>query len=191
MENYLTGHDDFRDAYATIEFLRLMDKTFDLLNSRHPLEKGSKAPLYLSSLDDVETQINDLQGYLESLYMHNKNGELVKVLTAQIGTGFIGFHQGAESILGLAKMLLTHPSHQIKCLLAYRISQDHIESFFSAIRGHLGKNTKPTCNQFKAAYRMLVAHAEVKIDGNCQIFDTKGKEEIDLSTLKSKKFKNR
>lgn len=178
-------------AEATIEFIRIMDKTFDLLNSRHPQQKGTKSPIWLSNLDDIETQINQLQEYIESLRVYNKNGELVKLLSSQISTGFVGFHQGSEAVFGLARMLLTNKKHPIKCLLTYRISQDHIESFFSAIRAHLGRNTKPTVNQFKAAFRMLLAHAEVKIDGNCHVFDSPSekKELVDIKNL-SKKFFN-
>lgn len=37
--------------------------------------------------------------------------------------------------------------------LTYKISQDHIEMFFSAIRSKGGYNNNPTAKQFEDAYK--------------------------------------
>lgn len=51
----------------------------------------------------------------------------------------------------------------------YRISQDHLEMLFGNIRSHGGSNNNPTVRQFKAAYKKLLVHIELKaVDtGNC------------------------
>lgn len=43
----------------------------------------------------------------------------------------------------------------------HKISQDHIETSFSAIRNRLGFNNNPTCREFKAAYKRIIIHNEV------------------------------
>lgn len=41
-----SGHQKFQGAKATIEFIRIIDHAFDLLNSRNPFAKGIKSPLF-------------------------------------------------------------------------------------------------------------------------------------------------
>jgi len=47
-------------------------------------------------------------------------------------------------------------------ILTYKISQDHLEMFFSAIRAKGGFNNNPTTMQFEAAYKRLLIHTELK-----------------------------
>ncbi|KAL4141981.1 hypothetical protein QTP88_004514 [Uroleucon formosanum] len=53
------------------------------------------------------------------------------------------------------------------------VSQDHIETTFSAIRSRLGYNNNPTCQQFKAAYKRILVHNEIVGSqfGNCTLLD--------------------
>lgn len=53
------------------------------------------------------------------------------------------------------------------------ISQDHLETFFSALRSRGGYNDNPTCRQFQASYKRLLIHNEVIVSpfGNCSILD--------------------
>jgi hypothetical protein len=60
--------------------------------------------------------------------------------------------------------------------LTYKISQDFIETTFSAIRSRLGYNDNPTCMKFKAAYKRILFYNEAvgSIFGNCSIlYNTK------------------
>ncbi|XP_008181585.1 uncharacterized protein LOC103308972 [Acyrthosiphon pisum] len=59
--------------------------------------------------------------------------------------------------------------------LSYRLSQDHIETFFSSIRQRGGFNNNPSCKQFKSAHKKLLVHNEISGSqyGNCiAILDT-------------------
>lgn len=54
--------------------------------------------------------------------------------------------------------------------LTYKISQDHLEMFFSAIRAKGGFNNNPTASHFEAAYKRLIVHNEIKVSNgaNCE-----------------------
>ena len=39
------GLPEFRECTATVEFIRIVDRVFHLLNSRNPMAKGFKSPL--------------------------------------------------------------------------------------------------------------------------------------------------
>ena len=43
---------------------------------------------------------------------------------------------------------------------SYKVSQDHIDLFFSNIRFHGGCNNNPAVKQFKSAVQKLIIHAE-------------------------------
>ena len=56
-------------------------------------------------------------------------------------------------------------------LLTYKLSQDHLELFFAAIRSSGGWNNNPTATQFMAAYKRLLLRYEVSASGNCTALD--------------------
>jgi len=59
-------------------------------------------------------------------------------------------------------------------LLTYKLSQDHIEIFFSAMRSRGGFNNNPNVIQFRSDYkRLLVRHnIEGSVYANCSPLDT-------------------
>lgn len=66
------------------------------------------------------------------------------------------------------------PLNKIDYILAYRLSQDHLELLFSAVRSRSGFNPNPTCRTFTAAFKGILMQAEIKIDsGNCSIIQEK------------------
>lgn len=73
-----------------------------------------------------------------------------------------------SSALNLYQSLVIEKQH-IKHLPFYKISQDHLELFFSAVRSRGGYNNNPNAVQFKAAYKRLLIRAEIRDHGigNC------------------------
>lgn len=68
-------------------------------------------------------------------------------------------------ITSLKKMYSTYvtsDSPLLKYILTYKLSQDHIEIFFSIIRSKGGFNNNPSARQFEAIYKKLLVHIEVK-----------------------------
>lgn len=57
----------------------------------------------------------------------------------------------------------------VECILAYKLSQDHIETFFSCIQPMGAFNNDPSCTHLRAAYKRLLHHNEVKssAEANC------------------------
>ena len=66
---------EFEGGEATTKFIRIIDKAFDMLNSRHPLAKGFKAPVRLSNLHMWLQQCEEIVQYLLSL--RDKDGILI------------------------------------------------------------------------------------------------------------------
>jgi len=78
---------------------------------------------------------------------------------------------GLHNALTLFKLL--YLTNHITFLLTYKLSQDHIETLFSAVRSKGGYNDNPTCRQFQAAYKRLLVHIAIvgSTNGNCAILE--------------------
>lgn len=79
-----------------------------------------------------------------------------------------------QSVIRIAESIF-YNDENMKFLLTYKMSEDHLETFFAAIRSRSGCNNNSSVRQFKAAYRCLLAHVEdVQISkaANCQPIDS-------------------
>ena len=157
---------DFCGSEATVKFIRLFDKLFDILNSRNPFAKNFKAPLRESNRKTWEPFLNESLTYIQDLKIANGN----HILTSRRKTGFLGFVVTINSMKGLFDGLIN--SGKLKYLLTYKFSQDHLELFFCALRACGGFNNNPTATQFTAAYKRLLLRSGIKATGgNCQSLD--------------------
>lgn len=86
---------------------------------------------------------------------------------------FVGMITAAMSIIDIYDTYVKPEGSQIKYLLTYKCSQDHLELFFYAIRGCGGWCPNPTCAQFVSAYRrLLVRHEIIATNGNVEAMDS-------------------
>lgn len=58
---------NFEGCHATINFIKIIDKTFDILNSRVPWAFGYKAPLKLENESTWRPFLTDVIDYLANL----------------------------------------------------------------------------------------------------------------------------
>ena len=134
-----SGHPLFQGATGTIQFIRVIDKLFDLLNSRNPRGNGYKSPLRSSSKELWEATIDSSVEYL--LGLKDLNG--LPLLKSRRKTFVIGLILISLSTKALADVLLYDSMNPFSYLLTYKFSQDHLELLFSCIRGKNGFNNNP------------------------------------------------
>ena len=150
---------------ATVEFIRTVDKLFDLLNSHSPVGKGSKSPLRLCNESYWKPLLIKFRSYLLCL----KSADGISLVNHRRKTAFIGFVMSINTVLQLAHDLLHRTLNPFRYFLTYRLSQDHLELFFSKIRSRGGFNNNPSVLQFKAAFRSLVLKNCIapSVNANC------------------------
>jgi hypothetical protein len=154
----------FKGCGPTVKFIRVFDRLFDVLNSRNPWAKNFKAPIRKSNYQFVKKFLNDACKYIKSLVAPNGK----PILESQRKTGFIGFLLCADAVQGLANDLVCGENPILKYVLTYKMSQDHLELFFGAVRASGGWNNNPTAMQFKSAYKqLLMRHNITGGRGNC------------------------
>ena len=126
---------EFKGCSPTIQFIRKIDRVFDILNSRNPYGKGFKSPLRHSNISVTESLLSLLT---------NENQLLVKCRRKAFVLGLI---ITMPSIVALSKILLQRDETLFKYALTYQFSQDHIEPLFACIRGKGGLNNNPNTLQ--------------------------------------------
>lgn len=158
------GNSDFSGAAATIKFIKMFDRLWDVMNT-HRIRRDTtnvfKSALNQENRDEVFTFLQEAKIYILSLQIINpKSKKKIKLIHSDYRTGFRGF---VIDIISLTAMYteLVENHHWLLFFATYRISQDHIEILFGKIRGMNGNNDNPMCHQFISAYRKILHQCEI------------------------------
>ena len=136
-----------------------------ILNSRNPCAKGFKSALRKGNKEAWSPFLSDAFNYI--LHLKDPKGQLM--YTTRRKTGFVWFLVAIESTKGVFHDLVEKDHAPLKYLLTYKLSQDHLELFFGAVRSAGGFNNIPTAQQFTAAYKRLLLRSSIGGGkGNCQ-----------------------
>ena len=142
----------FQNSGPTVNFLRVIDRTFDILNSRCPHAKG------------WENYLKSAAEYLLSLVakQEGKNKEQKLLSTHRRKTFIIGFVAAIKSTIQMANEMFSLKEKPFDYLLTYKFSQDHLESLFSCLRSKGGWNNNPNSMQLKYTLRQMLFRNAVK-----------------------------
>lgn len=151
------GIPGFEGSEATEYFISVVDRLFDIFNSRSPRAKGFKRPLNLSNIDSNFQFLEQAKAFLLSL----KTTSGLNVYNSKRSLSVIGFVVNITSLLEMAPRLLS--TSKMKYLLTYKFSQDHLELYFSCVRRAGGWNNNPSAKQYAAIHRRLLSRAGVSI----------------------------
>lgn len=166
---YQLKEKDFIGSNPTALFCKNINDTFDILNVKSKYSNNpGRSSVTINSLPELKIKIDYLVSYIEKLEIYEKpkknklksgdNLKIKKKITESptVCTGFVGFIICLKNIYDLAYYLL-HNKY-IDYLLSYKLSQDHIEMFFSLIRRMNGFNNNPTTIQYLSAIRKLLSN---------------------------------
>jgi len=137
---------DFRETNGTQKLLLMIDKLFDVLNSRTRKSTGYKQALSIATFNHTLPFLKECRDLL--VKMTDAKGK--KVSESRRHMAVLGFVVNIDSLILLAQELLLLPEspyHQ-KYLLTYKLSQDHLELYFCCIRRMGGFNNNPSAKQF-------------------------------------------
>lgn len=123
-------HPDFLAAGPTIQFLKLYDALFDIMNSRNPFGKGTKAPLRKENEEYWRRLLEEAREYTKTL--KNKYGRYLHGTKNK--TPFLGFLININSYIGIYEDYVKADNGPLKYILTYKTSQDHLELFFLCVR---------------------------------------------------------
>jgi len=132
----------FQKSKETVYFIRQIDYLFDILNTRIPF--SNKSPIHPGNINSIKSIFSDTTNYLRTL----KFNGILWILSGR-KMFLIGFIVTMTSTLEIAYKLLGRAQSPLKCILTYKMSQDHLELFFGCIRSRGRSNNNPNCIQLK------------------------------------------
>lgn len=193
------NHPEFEGASATINFIRIMNKLFDIFNTKHL----RSANVFKCALNERNKRIifDFLQGtikYFEELminkeqYVKNKKNpkravekvEKISILKSRNKTAFRGFIIDMYSLMFMYREYIEEQDI-LQTIPTYYMLQDAVELFFCRIRSCCGFNNNPNTSQFKGAYKKLQANMKLITSerGNCRVFDAGLPENLNYSDI--------
>ena len=155
---YLNKCLGFEDCMATSKFISMVDHMFDIFNSRTPKASGYKKPLTAKSVIATRAFLQDCKKCLLS----RSDSTVKRISESRRHLSALGFVVNIDSLLAMSQEIFDSSSQYCqKYLLTYKLSQDHLELYFSSVRRYGGWNNNPSAKQFSYAYRALLKHASV------------------------------
>lgn len=164
------GVPEFADASATIKFVRIFDKLFDVMNTAR-IKPGSifKSALNPTNKHEIFEFLNEAKEYILSLKIMSKSSnKLIPIVKSRLKTGFRGYIINIISVINLYNELV-EKQKLMPFLATYRLSQDHLEMFFGKLRSMNGYNDNMTVQQFTSAYKKLLHRCDVRISSHSNI----------------------
>lgn len=190
-----TGHEEFSDASATIQYTKYINKVFDIMNTgknttHTNIFKNAINPL---TANQIFAYFNEVIHYLRNITLPNcekekktkgkrKLIERKKVVESKKATPFRG------CIINMINLRFIYEEIVGTKIMDYlptrKLNQDLLESFFGRIRSCLGFNDNPTVQQFGAAFRKIIINNDIKSSelANCQDILS-----LDILTVTSKR----
>ena len=156
------------DSAATQAFTEVIDGLFDILNSRSFHGHGLKYPITVQNLDSRRSFLVSAINTLLSIQTQDCK-LLISESPRQLSV--IGFALTSLSVLGIADKYLgaVVGGKEVRFLLTYKLSQDHLETFFSCVRRACGSNNNPTPKQFQYIIKKLMFRAGVEPSQNANV----------------------
>jgi len=118
-----------------------------------------------------------------------KDKNNLPITSSQRKTGFNGLIICLMNMNNLIDDILK--PKMLDFILFYKMSQDHIEMLFSAIRSRGdGFNNNPTAAKFESGYKRLLIHTEISVSdrANCAPQDSTNILHVSSSTKKGEKI---
>ncbi|KYN09507.1 THAP domain-containing protein 9 [Trachymyrmex cornetzi] len=173
---------NFAHSSATAQFCKNFNDMFDLLNVRNKTSKiPERATVTKDSLPNLKKKVEEFISYIEKLEVNVKSktskGENVTtrksvIVCDSVSTGFVGFIISLQNLYNLSKYLIDN--NFVDYVLSYKLSQDHVEMFFSSLRRMNGNNNNPTATQYLSAYKKVTVHKlniTIPSSANCNPLD--------------------
>lgn len=164
------NYEGFERCEKFIEFLRLVNNIFDVMNFGEGKKSDEyfKQPLMASNIAKISQLFQSFESFISQMTIETKRGKAIKRKPALTQIGFIGFVMNIHSTIGIYEDYVKNSQSGV--FFQFQFCQDHLETYFSLVRSGLGNNTNPNTRQFQAVYRKLLfcsPHISGEVKTNC------------------------
>lgn len=193
-----SNYPEFKNANATIEFIKIFNNLFDTLNTKfcqNPKKYSNvyRKPISFQNKNEIFQFFDRATNYIKNLKFADKTGVIKYVLKSNINTGFMGYIVTMQS-LKLMYNQFVYEEKILQSIATYYVSQDFIEITFGKLRSpnFCGYNDNPTSVQVYGNYRKVLLHDIVCVSkrGNCIEYDAISRPYSNIFTVSTVKNKN-
>lgn len=129
--------DDFRGSEATTQYLRIFNNIFDIMNTKQGhTDKKFKRPFTEETIDEFIAYFQMVKNYIKGLRLL-ENGKVKDILKTRSHTPFFGFFHNMTSFVNIYRNYIIPNGYSE--FYTFNVSQDHLETFFGAVRSLGGK----------------------------------------------------
>jgi len=146
-------HPEFSNVQPTVDFLKIFDVIYDIMNSRNLSQRFGKAPLQKTNENNFKSVFEKTVTYITNL----KTNSGKSVLESTRHAAFLGWLVNIKTITEIYEYVIN--SGEMMFLCTFKLSQDPLENFFSSIRMSCGLANNPTTIQFKGAFQTLLCNS--------------------------------
>lgn len=159
------GVDGFENSEATTKYIRFVNNTFDILNSKVDDAIGFKRTISLETKEEFFNYFAEVRSYFRKLKLESTGKKTI--LQTRSKTPFFGFILCFDSFEMFFNKYVE--SNVLKSIPTFRFSQDHLELLFGCIRKMFGCNDNPSAKHIESAWRKLLGQHQITASdaGNC------------------------
>lgn len=148
----MDGYEQFQQSESTTKYIRYVNNVFDIFNYKPTIKsrgKNFKNALNQSTAKKIFAYLTEAKEFFNSLeideisYRKDKNKRKQKQITRKLAirsrnfTPFLGFVQNSTALeMFYMDSMVNGPLTEFN---TFQFSQDHLETWFSAVRSRLGK----------------------------------------------------
>lgn len=188
--------EEFQGAKPTIDFIKRMDRLFNIFNSRNLNDDNlfkrrlcaENQRIIFDFFEDTTNFFKTLK--VEEVFYKKKSKkvisriEMLPILNTRHKTGFRGFIIDMASVKSMFREYVEE-KHLMTTIATYNLLQDALEMLFGRIRACGGFNNNPNVLQFKGAFRKIQYNMrmELSTSSNCRMFEIHLPESIFFSNI--------
>lgn len=127
----------FSNSHGTAKYLRIFDNLFDVMNSKiNHTDADFKRPISNETIQEFSKFFETSRKYIKGLKL-SEDGKLKSILKTKSFTPYFGFYHNTHSFIGIyEEYILPNGNSEF---YTFNVSQDHLETFFGAVRSMGGK----------------------------------------------------
>lgn len=176
------GVPGFENSEPTTKYLRMVNNSFDILNSKHDDALRFKRSISKNTKDEYFAFFDEAIEYFQGLKLTANSKKTI--IQTRSKTPFFGF------ILDLNNFRSFYYDYVESSILysipTFRFSQDHLELLFACIRSMFGCNDNPSPRHLESAWRKLLGQHQITASksANCIENDVELLSVLDVSSRK-------
>lgn len=137
--NKVLKMNDFLDSEQTTEYIQTFNNVFDIMNTKKGhTDTEFKRPFSEETIDEFSEYFQRVKKYIKGLKLL-ENGKMKPILKTKSHTPYFGFYHNMTSFIGIYHDYIVPNGY--KEFFTFNVSQDHVETFFGAIRSMGGSFT--------------------------------------------------